>query len=137
MLQQDLHSLILVLDCGHVQWRSTVIERVHRNTFGQQQPHSLAMAWRQKSTTHTSDQKQPQEFTHKTKFHRSPEVWLTHQLCRIVKRHGAPCGGRRWVTAAAQKVLQDGDIPIDGGQEHRCNTYMRESRSMHLRWSLP
>jgi hypothetical protein len=49
-------------------------------------------------------------------------------LHRIVKRCGAPGGGRRQVTATAQKVLQNRDVPIDSGQEHRHLTYVG---SMH------
>ena len=50
MLEQDLHSLILVLGGGQVQRCSNIIDWVHINTLGQQQPYSLEMPWRHNET---------------------------------------------------------------------------------------
>ena len=48
MFQQDLDNLIPVLRGSQMQWRPAVIDRIHINTLGQQQPYSLTVPWRQK-----------------------------------------------------------------------------------------
>jgi Golgi nucleoside diphosphatase len=50
MLQQDLHSHILVPGAGQVQWCPKIIDWVDINTPGQQQSYNLAMPWMHNET---------------------------------------------------------------------------------------
>ena len=48
MLKQDLQSLVMAVSCSQVQRRPMMVERIHRNTLGQQQSCSIAVPWRYK-----------------------------------------------------------------------------------------
>jgi hypothetical protein len=48
ILEQDLHSLVMTIPCSQVQRRPMMVERIHRNTLGQQQSYSIAVPWRYK-----------------------------------------------------------------------------------------
>jgi hypothetical protein len=46
MLQQDLHDLVVVHCRRQVQRCPTFVDRIHRNTLGEQKPHSIVVPWR-------------------------------------------------------------------------------------------
>lgn len=48
MLEQDLQSLVMAVPCSQVQRRLMMVERIHRNTLGQQESYSIAVPWRHK-----------------------------------------------------------------------------------------
>lgn len=46
MVKQDLQSLVMAISCSQVQRRPMMVERIQRNTLGQQQSYRIAVPWR-------------------------------------------------------------------------------------------